>query len=116
MLQLLRTVTLAAVACLTLFTTQAQTTAREWYEEGQKLYNKKDYEAAAKAYDKASTLDPNYDAAFYKSGWCYNELERYYTAVEKLKSAVAVNKNHAEAWQEMGYAYKKTRAEQRSTQ
>ncbi len=85
----------------------AQTTAVEWYNKGQEFFDKKKYEDALLAFDKAAGLNAQYDAAFYKAGWCYNDLEEYDKAVDRLQKAVAINKNHAEAWQELGYAYKK---------
>lgn len=86
----------------------AQTTALEWYNKGKELYDDEKYTEAAVAFDKASQLDPKKEDAFYKAGWCYNDLGKYDNAIDRLNKTVALNKNNHLAWQELGYAYKKT--------
>jgi tetratricopeptide (TPR) repeat protein len=86
----------------------AQTTATEWFDKANKLYDDEKYKEAAFAYDKATLLDPKNENAFYKAGWCYNDLNKFDNAIDRLKKAVALNKNDQFAWQELGYAYKKT--------
>ncbi|MFZ1306268.1 MAG: tetratricopeptide repeat protein, partial [Ferruginibacter sp.] len=86
----------------------AQSTSAEWYNKAIKLFDDKEYKEAAVAFDKASQLDPKKEDAFYKAGWCYNELGRYENAIDRLNKTVALNKNNHLAWQELGYAYKKT--------
>jgi len=73
----------------------AQTTATEWYNEGQQLFEGKKYEEAVRAFDKAAGLNAQYDAAFYKAGWCYNDLEQYDNAVDRLQKAIAIRNTHA---------------------
>jgi tetratricopeptide (TPR) repeat protein len=86
----------------------AQTTATEWYNKATKLFDDEQYKEAAVAFDKASQLDPKKEDAFYKAGWCYNDLGKYENAIDRLNKTVALNKNNHLAWQELGYAYKKT--------
>ena len=86
----------------------AQTTSTEWYNKATKLFDDEQYKEAAVAFDKASQLDPKKEDAFYKAGWCYNDLGRYDNAIDRLNKTVALNKNNHLAWQELGYAYKKT--------
>jgi tetratricopeptide (TPR) repeat protein len=85
----------------------AQTTSSEWYKKATKLYDEKNYLEAAVAFDKTTQIDPKHEMAFFKAGWCYNDLEKYQNAIDRLNKAVAINKNNHEAWQELGYAYKK---------
>jgi tetratricopeptide (TPR) repeat protein len=87
----------------------AQKTATEWYTKATGLFEDKKYLEAAVAYDKTTELDPKNEKAFYKAGWCYNDLDKYENAIDRLNKAVALNKNNHEAWQELGYAYKKTK-------
>jgi tetratricopeptide (TPR) repeat protein len=86
----------------------AQTTAKEWFDKAEKLYNDAKYKEAAVAYDKATELDPKNETAFYKAGWCYNDMDKFINAIDRLKKAVALKKTDHLAWQELGYAYKKT--------
>jgi tetratricopeptide (TPR) repeat protein len=86
----------------------AQTTAKEWFDKAEKLYDDAKYKEAAVAYDKATELDPKNEDAFYKAGWCYNDLDKFINAIDRLKKAVVLKKTDHLAWQELGYAYKKT--------
>lgn len=86
----------------------AQTTSAAWFDKAEKLYDDQKYNEAAVAYGKAAELDPKNEKAFYMSGWCYNDIGKYVTAIEMLKKAVALKKDDHLAWQELGFAYKKT--------
>ena len=86
----------------------AQTTSKEWLDKAEKLYDDKKYKEAAVAYEKAISLDPKDIFALYKAGWCYNDLEQYAYAIDRLKKAVALDEYFDQAWQELGWAYKKT--------
>lgn len=86
----------------------AQTTAKEWFDKAEDLYDDEKYGEAAVAYDKAAGLDPKNATAFYMAGWCYNDLDKFTYAIDRLKKAVALKKDDHLAWQELGYAYKKT--------
>ncbi len=86
----------------------AQTTAKEWIDKAEKEFNEGKYKEAAVAYDKASLLDPKNQRAFYQAGWCYNDLDKFENAIDRLKKAIALNQKDHLAWQELGYAYKKT--------
>jgi tetratricopeptide (TPR) repeat protein len=90
------------------FVSFAQTTAKEWLEKAGKLYDDEKYKEAAVAYDKVTLLDPTNKNAFYKAGWCYNDLGKYENAIDRLKKVVALDNNDHMAWQELGFAYKKT--------
>lgn len=86
----------------------AQTTATEWLNKANRLYNEAKYKEAAEAYDKTISIDPKSQTAFFKAGWCYNDMEKYNLAIDRLTKAVALKKDDHQAWQELGYAYKKT--------
>ncbi len=85
----------------------AQTTSKEWFDKAEKLYDDKNYDEAAVAYDKAAQLDAKNEKAFYMAGWCYNDIDKYDNAIERLKKAVALKKDDQLAWQELGFSYKK---------
>jgi tetratricopeptide (TPR) repeat protein len=85
----------------------AQTSATEWFDAGNKLFENKNYKEAVASFEKASTINPKYYAAFYKAGWCYNDLDMYEMAVDRLKKAVELKPDYHLAFQELGYAYKK---------
>ena len=42
--------------------------------------------------------------AFYNLAWCYNDLERYNDAITALRSAIRLQPQYAEAYNEMGYS------------
>lgn len=86
----------------------AQITSRQWFDKAESQFNDKKYNEAAVSYDKVSELDPKNQKAFYMAGWCYNDLEKYPNAIDRLKKAVALKKDDHLAWQELGYAYKKS--------
>lgn len=86
----------------------AQITSKQWFDKAEQLYKDKNYQEAAVAYDKASAIDPKNETAFYMAGWCYNDLDKFANAIDRLKKAVALKKDDHLAWQELGYAYKKT--------
>jgi superkiller protein 3 len=104
----LKQITITLVSLTLAVFSYAQTTAKEWFDKANKLYDEAKYKEAAFAYDKATTMDPKNENAFYKAGWCYNDLDIFENAIDRLKKAVVLNKNDQYAWQELGYAYKKT--------
>lgn len=97
-------------SALFIITTAAvsQTTSTEWFNKAEKLFENENYKEAVVAYNKASVLDAKNESAFYKAGWCYNDLGMFENAIDCLKKVIALNKENHLAWQELGYAYKKT--------
>lgn len=85
-----------------------QITSRQWLDKAEQLYKDKNYLEAAIAYDKAAAIDPKNETAFYMAGWCYNDLDKFTNAIDRLKKALALKMTDHLAWQELGYAYKKT--------
>lgn len=63
----------------------AQTTAKEWYDKGVSLKEKKDYQGALEAFKNAIDKKADYNDALYEAGWCCNELENYEDAIGFLK-------------------------------
>ena len=72
---------LLSIAVLMTGFAMAQTTAKEWYDKGIKLMDDESYTEAITAFEKASALDPKDEDAFYKAGWCYNDIRKYDKAV-----------------------------------
>ena len=104
MYKYLATLTLATLSFLSSF---AQTTAKEWYDQGISLKESKKYKEAIIAFKKATSLKANYADALYQLGWCYNEEGLYNEAIESLKNEnMAGSGDKARNNFELGYAYK----------
>ena len=87
--------------------TQAQTTAKEWYDKGKSLKTDEKYKEAVDAFKKAVSLKPSYPEALHQLGWCYNELKMYNEALDALKKEENNGPaDKASTWLEIGYAYK----------
>ncbi|MFM6925256.1 MAG: tetratricopeptide repeat protein [Ferruginibacter sp.] len=99
---------IALVYCVCTTVSFAQITSRQWFDKAEQLFKDKSYEEAAVAYDKAAAIDPKNETAFYMAGWCYNDLDKFSNAIDRLKKAVALKSTDHQAWQELGFAYKKT--------
>lgn len=96
------------LSLITTFVSFAQTTSEQWYDKAEKLFDDKKYKEASVAYEKIISLNPKDTFALYKVGWCYNDLEQFDKAIDRLKKAVALDEYFNEAWQELGWAYKKS--------
>ena len=108
MKKLCRKILISFLFVLSTLISIAQTTAKEWFDKAEKLFGDKKYLEAAVAYDKTTLMDPKNQKAFYKAGWCYNDLDKFVNAIDRLKKAAELKNNDHMAWQELGYAYKKT--------
>ncbi len=85
----------------------AQTTAKEWYDQGISLKKDQKYNDAVAAFKKAVALQASYGEAWHQLGWCYNELAQYNDAIDALKKEEMNNPaDKASTNFEMGYAYK----------
>ncbi|MDP4143216.1 MAG: tetratricopeptide repeat protein [Bacillota bacterium] len=79
----------------------------EIFEEGNALYEKRDYKNAIKKYREISIDSEFYRAAVYNIGTCYVKLKQYDKALESLKSAYILKQDNKAAFN-LGYAYLKT--------
>ena len=90
------------------FVVFAQSTAKEWYNKGMELKDKKDYENAFDAFKNAIAKNTSYSEAYYEAGWCCNELEKFEDAVDYLKKYTPVSKeNRRDKYNELGFSYLK---------
>ncbi len=64
---------------------------------------KKDPAEAIKLYAKALDIDTKNIKANYWTGWCYNDLGKYYDAIPFLKKVIAVDDKYVSAYTELGY-------------
>lgn len=80
-------------------------TAEQYNQQGDALFEAKQYDDAFEAYTKAIGLKP-LASAFYHIGWIYNDREDYDQALSALQQSVRLNPNEAATLNELGYAYK----------
>src|SRR5205085_4333158 len=62
-------------------TTTTGPTADSYYQQGEALYNAKQYKDALEKYLNAVDVNPSMASALYRIGWIYNDLEEYDSAV-----------------------------------
>ncbi len=92
---------------LAFYTSQAQTTAKEWFDKGVSLKKSEKYKDAIEAFKKAAALDASYSAAWHQLGWCYNEEGMYTEAIDALKKEEKAGPaDKASNFFELGYSYK----------
>ena len=90
------------------FILSAQSTAKEWYNKGIQLKDKQDYEGALAAFKNAISKKANYNEAYYRAGWCSNELEKFEDGVDFLKKYKPTrNEDKKDKFNELGFAYYK---------
>jgi tetratricopeptide (TPR) repeat protein len=90
------------------FIVSAQSTAKDWYNKGIELKDKKDYENALDAFKNAIAKNSSYSEAYYEAGWCCNELEKFEDAVDYLKKYNPVYKDDKrDKYNELGFSYLK---------
>ena len=64
-----------------------------YYNLGNAYFKKKDYLDALDAYKKVIILDPKKYKASYKSGVCYQKLDKHEEAVEKFRNSIGTIEN-----------------------
>lgn len=63
-----------------------------YFQEGNKLYNSKNYENALELYQKAIKEKDNEASSLYNSGVCFIKLKDYNNAIDCLKKAIHIKK------------------------
>lgn len=81
------------------------TTAEQYNQQGDSLFEGKQYDDALEAYQKAVQLKP-IASAYYHIGWIYNDRNDYDQAVTALQQAIRYDANDSAAFYELGYAYR----------
>lgn len=82
-----------------------QMTAWDYWRQGNRYYELKQYEKALESYSSAIRMQSN-TAEFYNARGCiYNILEKYDKAVSDLDKAIELNPKDGVAYNNRGYAY-----------
>jgi tetratricopeptide (TPR) repeat protein len=90
------------------FIVSAQSTAKEWYNKGIELKDKQDYQGALAAFKNAISKKADYNEAYYQSGGCCNELEKYQDAADLLKKFIPTTNNEKKnKYNQLGFSYYK---------
>ena len=80
-------------------------TAEQYNQQGDELFEAKQYDEALEVYLKAVQLKPM-ALAYYHIGWIYNDKDDYDQAVSPLQQSVRLNPNDAVVLSELGYSYR----------
>src|SRR5258708_5902687 len=81
------------------------TTAEQYNQQGDELFEAKQYDDALELYLKAVQLRP-IASAFYHIGWIYNDKDDYDHALPPLQQSVRLNPNDAVVLGELGFSYR----------
>lgn len=63
-----------------------------YFNEGNKFYNGKDYEKAIDCYMKAIIQNINIACSYYNIGVCFIKLKKFDDAIDMLKKAISFKK------------------------
>ena len=74
-------------------------------EKGEECYNKRDYNGAIEALNKAIEIDPNYANAWAWLGAVYNDFGNSEKAMAMNLKAIEINPKNAMAWNNIGVTY-----------
>ena len=72
---------------------------------GSAYHHKKEYDKAIEAYEKAVSINPKKDEAYYNMGNAYDDKKEYDKAIEAYVKAVSINPKKDGAYNNMGNAY-----------
>lgn len=64
-----------------------------YFIKGKRLYSKGDYQAAAVAYERAVSSDPDFARGYIELGLAYNQLEKYGEAEKAFSTAVGIHED-----------------------
>ena len=86
-------------------TVLAQETPEELYNKAMDFKKSNNCTEALILLEKATSLKPNFGAAWLESGWCQNELKNHTAAIANLEKAVGLLTNNFRVYYELGHAY-----------
>ena len=75
-----------------------------YFNEGNKFYNGKDYEKAIDCYMKAIIQNINIACSYYNIGVCFIKLKKFDDAIDMLKKAISLQKE-SKYFINLGYCY-----------
>jgi len=84
------------------------TTAEQYNQQGDELFEAKQYDDALDLYLKAVQLRP-IASAYYHIGWIYNDKEDYDQAIPPLQQSVRLSPNDAVVLSELGFSYRSSK-------
>jgi len=76
-----------------------------YYNMGNAYGDKKEYDKAIKAYQKAIEINPKKDEAYYNMGIAYGAKKEYDQAITFYQKAIALNPKDDDAYNNIGIAY-----------
>ena len=76
----------------------------DFFDEGNKLYNNKDYKKALDYYKLSIKTQGNEACSYYNSGVCFIKLKDYDSALSMLKKAISLQKE-SKYYFNIGYCY-----------
>ena len=84
---------------------QQKLRANDWFEEGYRAQQVKQYDIAIAAYSKAIELSPQFAEAYYNRGNAYNVNGQSDAAINDYSEAIRINPQFAFAYNNRGLAY-----------
>ena len=75
-----------------------------YFNEGNKFYNGKDYEKAIDCYMKAIIQNINIACSYYNIGVCFIKLKKFDDAIDMLKKAISLQ-TESKYFFNLGYCY-----------
>lgn len=81
-----------------------QTSAIDWYNKGNVLYNQSKYDEAIRAYDKAIEINPQYAQAIEDKGFALYKEGNYKDAIKAYDRVIEINPQYVLAWNNKGTA------------
>lgn len=75
-----------------------------YFSEGNKFYNIKDYERAIACYKKSISQNANIACSYYNSGVCFIKLKNFDNAIIMLNKAISI-KRESKYYFNLGYCY-----------
>ncbi|MGN0145222.1 MAG: tetratricopeptide repeat protein [Clostridium sp.] len=75
-----------------------------YFNEGNRLYNNKEYEKAINCYTKAIIQNINIPCSYYNIGVCFIKLKKFDDAIDMLKKAISLQKE-SKYYFNLGYCY-----------
>ena len=79
--------------------------AEEKLAEGNKFFDKKDYQAAIEKYTESLKINPNRGATYYNRALCYEILKNYQQAIKDYEEAITFNGSDLDAYLRLGANY-----------
>ncbi|WP_069790237.1 tetratricopeptide repeat protein [Cyanobacterium sp. IPPAS B-1200] len=81
------------------------TDAENYYNQGNLLREREEYDQAIEEYTRAIEINPNYTDAYYNRGLTYADLERYQEAIADYTRTIAIDPEYLDAYNNRGIIY-----------